>query len=1089
VNIYSHIIETNAINEIKINMEKESTYKFLQNIPIGEDLFEGKSQEKIACVVSENIENGEFQIIGIDGGWGTGKSNLVKIVENKLLQGNNNYKFFIYDVWGHQGDDQRKAILVELTDFITEEKLVKDTNKWKIKLDKLLAKEREITTLNLPYLSVGFIFSLLSIIYIPTVNVFKDSMSNFLGIERFIWKFLLITFPICIVFGIYILNVIKQWIKVGFLKSFKLSAQETFQVYTNRQKEETKIETISEKEPSVRDFRNWMKDIDTDLKGYKKRLVIVFDNFDRLPKKNIQSIWSSIHIFFSEEKYSNIKVIIPFDRAHIRNAFSELNSSANDNLKIDFANDYINKTFDIVFRISPPIMSAWKDFFRKCWNEAFKNKVNEEEYLRVEQIYEAHSKSITPREIIAFINEIISIKLIHKNIPEQFIGLFVVNKDEILLDPLKAITETKFLNGLDYLYKDSDDFQKYITALSYQIDSENALEVIYKKQLKDSLRNNDTEKFNEISKTNIFSRIIFSVITEIEDYENPIITLKALNENTNIASPLKQALWDNIYLKYQMNVRENFEVTEGEHTLLIQISSKFKEEWLKKIIKSLENNTDITSTIRYVHVIDKLHNTIKEKSFPIDIYKLLSPKSVSPSNFLDLVREKKELYKNYKISPIQIELDNYLSLQNNDFFEDISHLNYLNSDFTFNQFVISIKEKINANKSNTTILTSLFNALKIVSKQNRPQIGILLSDVEIYTLSTQLNQEQEFYYDIIAMRLARGSEFHPNYRSSFSSVLDMKDDNIVQKVSERIEFYIIYGDFVLNSVKFSNPLTKSIVRQITENQNPNSSAYVNKMILSFHEICDINNLDPQIFIANLTRWKSPTFNKEYIESLSCYYVKEISKNNSRLAKDTVNELVSYFDNLSQDEWKSIFNNLSGDLYQISLIIKYSSWSSYALEALKEVLLNLSQSGSYDEVEKLTRLILDFENANKDLTNTFKNIRDEFINSRNINTNLFSFFGNWLFKYATLEERASDVMRTIMIVSLLDNETCLMHIINNQARMKLLIETADSKSTADFVDGLRDRFDNDKIKQLSKELGIRKKKVKEEVEEEEIKVKS
>ena len=155
-------------------------------------------------------------------------------------------------------------------------------------------------------------------------------------------------------------NLIKFWIeKKGFCKSFKLSAQETFQVYTNKQTQETKTETISENEPTVRDFRNWMKEIDTDLKDNKKKLVIVFDNFDRLPKQHIQNIWSSIHIFFSEDKYNNIKVIIPFDRAHIKNSFSELNgaSKPEKSQSVDFANDYINKTLDIVFRISPPIIS------------------------------------------------------------------------------------------------------------------------------------------------------------------------------------------------------------------------------------------------------------------------------------------------------------------------------------------------------------------------------------------------------------------------------------------------------------------------------------------------------------------------------------------------------------------------------------------------------------------------------------------------------------------------------------------------------------------------------------------------------------
>lgn len=230
----------------------------------------------------------------------------------------------------------------------------------------MLAKSKETTTINQPYLSVGFIFSLLSIVYIPTVNVFKDSMSNFFEIESWFWKLVLVAFPIFIVIVIYIWNLVENLCKKKeFFTSFRLSAEETFQVYTNKQKEETKIETISEDQPSVRDFQNWMEDINKDL---NKKIVIVFDNFDRLPKRHILNIWSSIHIFFAEKEYSNIKVIIPFDREHVQNAFKELNGN-----DTKFGDDYVNKTFDIVFRITLPIMSNWKNFFNEQWKKAFSN--------------------------------------------------------------------------------------------------------------------------------------------------------------------------------------------------------------------------------------------------------------------------------------------------------------------------------------------------------------------------------------------------------------------------------------------------------------------------------------------------------------------------------------------------------------------------------------------------------------------------------------------------------------------------------------------------------------------------------------------
>ena len=1073
-------------------MERELSYKFLQNVPIGKDLFEGKSQEKIAGVISENIENGEFQIIGIDGGWGTGKSNLVKIVEKELIKKKKGYNFFIYDVWGHQGDDQRKAILVELTDFITKEKQVKDTEGWEKKLKKLLGKERDITTLNFPYLSVGFIFTLFSIVYIPAISVFKDSIKDFFGIETLFWKLLLVLFPIFIVFGIYFWYLIKNWKnKKGFFKSFNLSAQETFQVYTNEQRETTKIETISEKEPSVRDFRNWMKDIDNDLKDNKKKLVIVFDNFDRLPKKHIQSIWSSIHIFFSseniKEKYTNIKVIIPFDRSHIINAFSELNQSNSSNHgKTDFASDYINKTFDIVFRIAPPIMSAWKDFFKKCWKVAFNNAENEEEYIRVEQIYEAHAKTVTPREIIVFINEIVSIKLIHKNIPERYVGLFVINKDEILLDPLKAITESKFLKGLEYLYKDTEDFQKYITALSYQIDSENAIEVIYKKQLKDSLRDKDTEIFNEISKTKFFNSIVSSIITEFDDFENPILTLKMLSEEANITPLQKQSLWDDIYLKNNIKSRENVKITDAEKTLLIKISKKHRESWLRKIIDILQNPTNDFDAVKYAQAIDELEKLITDNSFPIDIYQLLVSKSISSEIFLELVNDKKEQYKKYKISIDETELDNYLSERDTISQQNLNCLQYLKSDFSFSLLISSTIEKIKISKSSLNHLISLFDVLKVVS-DSTPKIDILLTDAEIYTLFTQSNQEQDFYCDLIAMRLARGSEYHTSYRNYFTNILSTEDDIIINKVSERLEYYVNYEDFLLSSISFSNNLTKSVVRSITENRYHTRNPNVKDLILSFERICSINNLDPQIFISNLSNWDTPKFDNNFIESLSNYYIEEISKNESRLAKDTINALTSYYDKLSQEKWKNIFDDLAGDLFKRIKIIKYSNWNSHALEALKEELLLLCQTGGFNNEDKLSELIFDFERAEKDLTNTFKNIRDEFINNRNIDTTLFSFFGNWLFKYAALEEKAGEVMRTIMIASLLDDDACLDIIISNQEKIKLLIEVANTNETSDFIEAVRDRLENDKIKNLANELGIHKRKTKEEqsLNEEEI----
>lgn len=1058
-------------------MKEEKRYKFLQDLPKGKDLFEGQSQEKIASVLSDNIEKGEFQIIGIDGGWGTGKSNLVKIIETKLPSAK--HKFFIYDVWGHQGDDQRKSILIELTDFITKEKQVKDTQKWNLKLEKLLAKNREITTKNYPYLSIGFIFSLLSIIYIPTINTLKD----FPLIDKPFCKFLIVWFPILIVIGIYLWYLLKNWIKkTGFRESFKLSAQETFKIYTNKQTQETKIETISENEPSVRDFRGWMSEIDSDLILNGKTLIIVFDNFDRLPKENIQNIWSSIHLFFSEDKYKNIRVIIPFDRAHIKMAFSDLNGVTtnllNDSEKVDFANDYINKTFDIVFRISPPIMTAWKNFFKKCWDEVFTNFNNDHEYNRVVQIYETYVKTITPRDIISFINEVVSIKLIHNDVPERFIGLFVANKDIILSNPLIAITDAAFLKGLEYLYKDSDDFQKYITALAYQIEPDNALEVIYKKQLKNSLVNNNIEVFIEISKTKVFYRVIISVFSEIDDFNNPIIVLNSLDEKSSITDQEKQLLWDDIFLRYNIRKREAIELFSEEKILLIHVSSNNKKLLIKRILHALINQTKEFDSIKYSNVIDELRTICEESLFDISLIEMLDLTRVSANSLLELVKEKGASYKNYKLKADNAELDSFLSTLDIPSIDKLDYIQHLISDYKLDLFSKTLLNKIELSKTDIVELSILLRVLKLVSI-SIPKIGIILDDSELYTLFASLNKDQDLYYDILAMRISRASEFQSTYKQYFTDILDVDDDEIAQKIAERIELYSDFGTILQKSILFTSNLTKNIVRKIVENSYQENRANILELIKSFDKICSVNDMDPQTLINKLNNWEKPKFDKALIESIPVVYFEEAVKNSTELAKLSIEQLSSYFDGLSKEEWKLIFNDLKKEKSQCLKIIQYNKWNSFALDAFKECLLSLTQTGLIVNELDWSRLILSFEMSGKDLTNTFNNIRDELIKNRNINKSQFLFFGKWLFKYANLLDKAGDVMRTILIPTLLDNEDCVNLMLENGELIKEILSKSNPSEAFDFKDALRDRFNIEKVKSLAKNLGIKERKKKEE----------
>lgn len=1039
--------------------------KFLDNQPIGADLFEGKSQEKIGVVVADILKDKNFQIIGIDGSWGTGKSNLVQIVEKKLPD----YKFFIYDVWGHQEDDQRKAILVELTELISDQEnnLVSNKIKWKEKLKQLLAKQKEVTTINRPYLGIGFILSLFLIIYSPTISIFAKENGEIFGVENKLGKTLLILFPLFLIFVIFLFKAIYQWRNGSKWQSFKIAFQQTFQVYTNKQEQETKIETISENEPSVKDFRSWMKEIDTDL-GTNK-LILVFDNFDRLPKQHILSIWSSIHIFFAEEKYKNIKVIIPFDRHHIQNAFKDLNGSEG-----NYANDYINKTFDLVYRVSPPILSSWKVFFEERWKEAF-TVIDEAEFFKVLQIYEVYRNLITPREIIACINEIVSIKLLDDTIPDRYITLFVLNKEEILKDPLKAITEGEFLSGLSYLYKDDEDFQKFITALSYQINPKDALEVAYSKQLKDSLVNKNIEIFIEISKTNVFNKIISSVISGLSNFENPVLVFDNLNNDSKISEIEINGIWNNIYLKVINSFHDSFDIVDYQKVIVKHVSVKKAEKWIAAIIKKLKTLENF-EPVKFSKLMDEFNNYLQDNSLPIDIYNLLEVsgiKYIDAESFTSLVKEAKEHYKKYKVSTTNDELIEYLNSLNTIGIENSEFIKYIVDDFDFIGFKNKLEELIETNKADVNVLGVLFKRLKQVSVK---PLEIKLQQVDIYNTFAGVNDTQDFYYDLIAMRLSYLNKFNASYAAPFVTVLSMDDDIIVEKVAERIEFFINYDDFLIGSKDFIDSiLYKNVAKKIITNDYGVSSANLRELLENFELICTNIGIEPNEFIADLNSWDCDDLKPEDVVDFPLFLFQSLIKNDSKLSKDLVDLVNVYFTSIdNKDEWVSIYSNFGDFKFNLLKVIDFQGWNSYSSEGLKEVLIDSITNSSFSEPKEWLYLFDSFKKSGLSLANTLKDIRDKLYSDGTlIKKDLFLFLLEPFIEYSSLIDKPGDSFRTIFKTEFLDDSELINLMMKNSEAIKELLQKSNQSDVSDFKQAIRDRKDsNVSISELANKLDIR-----------------
>lgn len=1036
--------------------------KFISNSPCAEDLFEGKAHQKIAQNITNILENNrDCHIIGIEGEWGSGKSNLVKLVEKEITQNGSKsknkqqYHFFLYDAWGFQNDFQRRSVLENLTAYLVDNERLLDSGKWNGKLLKLLSKKRNIGSKIVKELNalskVGSVTALLSPVYIAIYNFIPESWQKI----RFLYLAIIFIASFVFIIALQIRDMKKYGQEITFT-SFFHDLCYSFLDYTenkNNIEQAIKYETIYESEPSSRDFKNWMQEIDKDLSNEHK-LIIIFDNMDRLPTKKVQKLWSAINSFFSELVYDNIKVVIPFDRNHIRSAFKGENIE--NGLGIYYGDDFIDKTFNVIFRVSPPTMTNWQKYFTGKWHEAFGANVDNS----VLQIYDLLSKNQTPRKIIAFINEFVEIKLLFENsIPDKYIALFIFGKTEIQKNPSTEILNPSYLGALDFLYKDDEQLPKYISALYYQLSPENALDIIYSEKIKEALDNKNADEILGIRKLSIFYNLLQNAITRISNIPNAIMALdECFSEETDAE---QQQIWDCVYKKV---TKAEDSLQEYQKVLVQKISHK--NSYLEKIVHDFYSTQNF-STIDYYKSIKELSDLLD-----IDLGEYLYEKEVEPQDYIAFVEEAKASYKNFKIKCSMEKLDYYLSTLSIEQLKNLSALQFFKDYDDLPKYMDSLKKLVDQNSADKQNMAILFERLKEIQRPIEKKI----SDNILYSLFQKSKPEENFYYDLICMRFARGTSLSSSNDSLFNSVFNNQDEETVTKISERLEYYITYGDILINlKAMTKHPLYKACAKKLTEKKFDQSTANIEKLLKNYKDIKTNLDINADILINRFNDWAESAKTDVTLDNIF-----QIPIDFFEDSKATENDLTShckkiaheYLAQKQNDEWKEILRN---EKYECKLLLAVEARNESCFNAFKMLLTEYAENPavplSKDSCQKIMDLALKNE---RQLKATFNDVRDIFCTGRGKMTpELFSFFSDWLFSYADLDRK--EIARTIFTPQVLDNADNIGFILSHQEKMIKIIEVSaeegiDFKNT--FSDIVKRKYaNNQEIIKFAESIGI------------------
>lgn len=361
--------------------QKLDDFKVLKDKPLenGEDDIFGHGE--IANSVIEVIRKAPRPFnIGIYGQWGVGKSTICKLIEEGLLK-EKTYKVLYFDTWKYERDSFRRQFLIKL-----DQELRLGLN-YKESLNQSLSVPFNLSWFDSLKYSLGnFLFrsALLLILGLVVIIVFRQSVFPLLLSEDYIGIAKRITdFGIIGIFLSFILDTIKQF---GGEKTIdKTDSAEGFEEYF--------VKALS--------------------KIQNKDLLVIIDNLDRLSSEKAVSLLSDIKTFLSDEDYSlegskfknKTVFVIPCD-----------NKAINDQLLKEYGNnfdteEYLRKFFNHSIQI-PKFLNIELDDF-------IVHKLNTTQIPEFKDNYDlvfilSYAFRNNPREIIQFINSLISLYLLAK---------------------------------------------------------------------------------------------------------------------------------------------------------------------------------------------------------------------------------------------------------------------------------------------------------------------------------------------------------------------------------------------------------------------------------------------------------------------------------------------------------------------------------------------------------------------------------------------------------------------------------------------------------------------------------------------------
>ena len=343
--------------------------------------------------------------IGLFSKWGTGKSSIIDQLDQDL-QGEEKAKVFVFDAWKYQEDSLRRTFLIQLKDFLKDKgyEVPEDILSYFYK-----GKSNSVTTTKqLPAKDSGgfwskyklpIIFLVIPFLLGVTFYIFLELYPNnrYLAGAKSFFSFLVGLSWLGYLTGIFLVPIVEKALEKITSKIFESTAS-----YTEVRTQVENEERLNSPERVENVFQELVECVD------KGKLVIVFDNIDRVQGDIALKILSTIKTFLDVEK-SKVIFLVPCDAGAIQQQIKGFYKEQDDATFDE--SEYLKKLFNVVINTPEFIDADLKSYTKSLLDstgEDMKAIISNDQVLSV--ITKGFKNN--PREVKQFINNLVSAVLV-----------------------------------------------------------------------------------------------------------------------------------------------------------------------------------------------------------------------------------------------------------------------------------------------------------------------------------------------------------------------------------------------------------------------------------------------------------------------------------------------------------------------------------------------------------------------------------------------------------------------------------------------------------------------------------------------------